>query len=110
MENIKVKEIKDDAVINIKVNKTFYMMCKSALLIIFKEVHTSKQSTEKFMESILKTPYPELGEKERIFHTLTMLIGEIEKQAKENDLIIDKEIDVEALKKEADEIEKSNED
>ena len=36
-----------------------------------------------------------------------MLISEIEKQAKENGLVLDKEIDVEALKAEA---EKSNED
>ncbi len=111
MESVKAKEIKDDAIIDIKVNKTFYMMCKAALFIIFKEVYDiSKGSSEEFIKNLTSKPYTELNDKERIFYTFTLLIGEIEKQADKNNLFVEKDINVEDLKKELEEIEKSNKD
>ena len=111
MENIKAKEIKDDAIIDIKVNKTFYMMTKSALFTIFKEVHDiSKGNSQEFVKNLTSKPYTELNDKERVFYTLTLLTGEIEKQAQENNLFQEKEINIEDLKKELEQIDKSNKD
>ena len=51
-----------------------------------------------------------MSDKERIFYTLTLLIGEIEKQATDTDQLQEKEIDVEKLKSELNKASKSNED
>lgn len=92
MESIKVQEIKDGAIINIKVNKTFYMMCKTSLYTLFKENYDIKNGNpETFIKNIVSQPYDKLNEKERLFHTFTLLIGEIETQAKAQDLLLDKD-------------------
>ena len=39
-----------------------------------------------------------MNDKERMFYTFTLLIGEVEKQAKDKDLFIDKELSVNELK------------
>ena len=92
MESIKVQEIKDGASINIKVNKTFYMMCKTSLYTLFKENYDIKNGNpETFIKNIVSQPYDKHNEKERLFHTFTLLIGEIETQAKAQDLLLDKD-------------------
>ncbi len=103
----KVKELKDDAMMNIVVNKTFYMMVKSSLLTIFKDFNTASKDS---IKNITSKPYVDLNDKERIFYTLTLLIGEIEKQALNNNMFIEKDIDAAALKKSLEEINKPNED
>ena len=40
MEVKKVKEMKDDALLDVKVNKTYYQMAKAALLTILQDVYT----------------------------------------------------------------------
>jgi len=111
MDSTKVKELKDDAILNIKVNKTFYMMVKSALIASFKDINNnSKIAPEKFIKNLTSKPYSELNEEERTFYTLTLLIGEIEKQALENDMFIEKDIDSKSLKDSLDELTKPNED
>jgi hypothetical protein len=92
MESVKVQEIKDGAIIDIKVNKTFYMMCKTSLYTLFKENYDIKNGNpETFIKNIVSQPYDKLNEKERLFHTFTLLIGEIETQAKAQDLLLDKD-------------------
>jgi len=92
MESVKVQEIKDGAIIDIKVNKTFYMMCKASLYTLFKENYDIKNGNpETFIKNIVSQPYDKLNEKERLFHTFTLLIGEIETQAKAQDLLLDKD-------------------
>jgi hypothetical protein len=44
---IKVKEIKDDALMDIKVNKNFYLMSKDALYTIFKHLLSNESEKEK---------------------------------------------------------------
>ncbi len=39
MENKKVKELKDDAILEVKVNKTYYQMCKASVFTVFKELY-----------------------------------------------------------------------
>jgi len=111
MKNQKVKELKDDAILDIKVNKTFYLMSKAALFSIFKEIHDiSKGDPQEFIKNITSSKYEELNDKERTFYTLTLLIGEIEKQAIEKDAYVEKDIDIEALKEELKNAEDANED
>lgn len=99
MESAKVKELKDDAILNIKVNKTFYLMTKSALFSAFKTVYDdSKISSEEFVKALVSKDYKDMSEQERNFYTLTLLVGEIEKQAVENNLFEEKEYSQEELK------------
>jgi len=111
MESTKVKELKDDAIMHIDVNKTFYMMVKSALITSFKDINSSpKGNAENFIKNLTSKSYADLNDKERTFYTLTLLIGEIEKQALENNMFIEKDIDPNTLKKAIKDIDKSNED
>ncbi len=111
MENKKVKELKDDVILDVKVNKTYYMMVKAALFTLLNDVYTvEKGSADEFVQEMLKKKYEELDDKQRAFYTLTLLIGEIEKQALENNAFIEKEIDTEKLKTDLKKAEKSNED
>ena len=92
----KVKQLKDDAVLNIKVNKSYYLMVKASLLTMLTEINTNKEvDITKFMKSLTTKDYNELDAKEKIFYTLTLLVGEIEKQAQDADALIEKEIDIE---------------
>jgi len=52
--------------------------------------------------------YKDMTDKERLFYTLTLLVGEIEKQALSNNAFIEKELDLETLKQEL--AAKANED
>jgi len=38
MKTAKVKELKDDAIVSVEVNKNFYLMVKAVLFQVFKEV------------------------------------------------------------------------
>ena len=108
MENTKIKELKDDAILEIKVNKSFYLMSKAGLLTILQELNQSSElNLEVFVKSIISKKYEDMNDKERTFYTLTLLVGEIEKQAVETKSYIEKEINVDQLKKD---IETSNED
>ena len=53
MESVKAKELKDDAIINVKVNKTFYMMSKAALLVLFGEVNKEKNNADNFIKNLI---------------------------------------------------------
>jgi hypothetical protein len=85
---VKVKEIKDSALIDIKVNKNFYLMSKDALYTIFKHLIDGK-SKEESVQHILTKQYQELGDFERAFYTITLLLSEIEKQVQENPNLYD---------------------
>lgn len=98
MSTVKTRELKDDAILNIKVNKTFYLMSKAALFNSFKDLHDSKLDPQEFVKSIVSKKYEEMTDEERTFYTLTLLIGEIEKQGVETNAFIEKEMSEEALK------------
>tara|TARA_R100001443_G_scaffold97836_1_gene104759 strand:- start:522 stop:866 length:345 start_codon:yes stop_codon:yes gene_type:complete len=101
MKNKKVKELKEDAILDVKVNKTYYMMSKAALFTLLNDIYTKEDGNpDKFVEDLINKEYGELDDKQRAFYTLTLLVGEIEKQAIANDAFIEKEVDVEKLKAE----------
>jgi len=111
MESIKAKELKDDAILNVKVNKTFYLMSKSALYLAFTKLHDSSVNPENFIKSVISKKYEEMTDEERTFYTLTLLVGEIEKQAIETKSFIEKDISEDDLKKALDaKVSKSSED
>lgn len=89
---ITVKEIKDNALIDIKVNKNFYLMSKDTLYTIFKHL-LNNESEKENLQNILTKDFNQLSDFERAFYTVTLLVSEIEKQVQANsDLYTEKEI------------------
>jgi len=111
MEVKKVKEMKDDALLDVKVNKTYYQMAKAALLTLLQDVYNKENGNpDTFVKDLVAKEYKDLNDKERAFYTLTLLVGEIEKQAVENNAYVEKEIDPEKIKEELEKAENSSED
>ena len=89
MKNANVKELKDDAIIDIKVNKTYYLMVKSVLFNLFTVIQKEEPGKD-FVETITKKPYNELtSDLQRSFHTITLLLAEIERKALEENMFIE---------------------
>lgn len=99
MDLIKTKELKDDAILNVKINKTFYLMSKAALFHSFAGLHDPNIDPQEFVKSVISKEYKEMNDVERTFYTLTLLVGEIEKQAFETKSFIEKEMSKEELHK-----------
>jgi hypothetical protein len=110
MESKKIKEMKDDALLNVKVNKTYYLMTKASIFTVFKELYDESGNPEEFIKQIVSQEYKNMNDKERLFYTLSLLIGEIEKQALETDSFIEKNVDIKDIKKDLISKVKSNED
>jgi len=99
-ESVKVKELQDDAILDIKVNKSFYMMVKASLFVIFKELQEQNtEKTEDILKAVMNQNYTDLNDKQRVFYTLTLIVAEMERQAQLNNLTVEKEISEEMLKK-----------
>lgn len=89
---ITVKEIKDSALIDIKVNKNFYLMSKDSLYTIFKYL-LKNESEQENLQNILTKDFNKLSDFERAFYTITLLVSEIEKQVQSNsELYTEREI------------------
>lgn len=88
---IKAKELNDDAILDIKVNKSFYLMAKAASFTILKGMNIEEKGDEYF-KSILTKKYEELDDEQRAFYTIILLLAEIEKQATELKLFTEREI------------------
>jgi len=88
---IKVKELKDDAILDIKVNKSFYLMAKAASFTILQQITAGEKGEEGFKEISTKK-YEDLDYMQRTFYTLVLVLAEIERQAKELNLYDEKEI------------------
>jgi hypothetical protein len=87
---IKVKEIKDDAIIDIKVNKAYYLMVKATSLYIFKQM--PEENREQYLKDSLTKEYKDLDEIQRAFRTITLLLSEIEQSASNQNLFDEKEV------------------
>ena len=89
-------EIADDAIIQIKVNKSFYFMLKNLGFTLYKLM--SSEESNIFNEIMIKKDtnllpdYNELSEAQRNFYTVMLLLAEIEKEAISNNLTQSKEI------------------
>ena len=108
METKKIKEMKDDVILDIKVNKSFYLMSKAALMTLLMDIkEDASKDIEVFIKTVVSKEYKDMSDKEKAFYTLTLLVGEIEKQAVEKNAYDEKEIDLSKLKQD---VEKSSED
>ena len=94
MAKITVKEIKDDALVSVQVNKSFYFMVKSVLFYLFKESDVPAEKREEALKDLMNKDYKDMTHWEQSFYTLTLFLAEIEKQAVENDQFADVEVDV----------------
>jgi len=88
---IKVKELKNDAIVDIKVNKGFYLMVKSLSYFLFQTV-TDDNEREESLKKIMTGKYEEMNDFERSFYTTTLLLAEIERVAVDQKLFEEKEI------------------
>ena len=88
---IKVKEIKDDAVLDITVNKSYYLMAKAASFAIIQSLNIEEKGDEYFKE-IIEKKYEDLDPMQRAFYTIILLLSEIERTAFENNLYDEKEV------------------
>jgi hypothetical protein len=93
---VKIREIKNDAIINISLNKNFYLMLKAVMLYIFKQ-EPDKEKYEALIKKVMSTetenePHTE---HEAAFKTMLILLAEIEKKAVESDLFDIKEVPAE---------------
>jgi hypothetical protein len=89
-------EIADDALISIKVNKSFYFMVKNLSFTLYKLM--SPEESQIFNELMEKKDnnllpdYNSLSEPQQNFYTVMLLLAEIEKEAKANNLTQSKEV------------------
>lgn len=97
MKTATVKELKDDAIVTIQVNKAYYAMTKSVLFTLFTYLQ-KEQNTEEILKNITSKSFNELStDLEKSFYTITLLLAEIENQAVKNNLFEEKEINEETL-------------
>ena len=86
----KIKEIKDDALIDIKVNKSFYLMSKAVSFYLFNKVEVEDKDT--YLKDLMTKEYKDLDDLQRSIYTVILLISEIERQASETNQFEEKEI------------------
>jgi hypothetical protein len=89
---VKVNELKDNAVVDIKVNKNYYLMVKASLFHLFTQLTSDNSQREEILKTIMEKKYDEMSDLQRTFYTLTLLITEIERSAKEQNLTEEKEV------------------
>jgi hypothetical protein len=90
---IKVKELRDDAIVSVPVNKAYYFMLKNILFYLFNQIQAQgKEEIEKSMETIKAADYSKMSQVEQCFYTVTLMISEIEKISVEQNLFDEKEV------------------
>jgi hypothetical protein len=88
---IKVKELKDDVILDVKVNKTYYVMLKKTLFFLFNQISEDEKS-EDVIKNIMGLDYNKMSEFERSFYTISLMISEIEKLTAQEGNFIEKEV------------------
>lgn len=88
---IKAKELKDDAILDIKVNKSYYLMAKAASFTILQQMNVVEKG-EEYFKSIMTQKYEDLDDLQRAFYTIILLLAEIERKATDENLYNEKEI------------------
>ena len=94
--NAKIKEIKDDALINISVNKSFYLMSKAVSFYLFTKVEA--EDKDQYLKDLMNKQYQELDDLQRSIYTVILLLAEIERQATETNQFEEKEITEDTIK------------
>ena len=90
---LKVKDLKEDAMMDIKVNRSFYLMAKAASYTILQSMGIQEMKNgDEYFKKVMNEKYEDLDDTQRAFYTIILLLAEIEKQATENNLYVEKEI------------------
>jgi hypothetical protein len=89
---VKVKELKDDILIDVQVNKGYYLMLKSTLFFIFQNMAPDDVKREESLIKIKSGKYEEMNEFEKAFYTISLMLAEIEQKAINSDNIVEKEV------------------
>jgi hypothetical protein len=87
---IKVKELKDDAIVAVQANKAYYLMMKNVLMYLYQKI--PQDTAEGYINDIMHKEYKDLDELQRAFHTVTLFLAEVERLAKEQNLYEEKEV------------------
>jgi hypothetical protein len=88
---IKVKEIKDGAVVSIKVNKSFYMMTKALSFYLYQNIGKENKNDE-YIKDIMTKSYADMDDLQKSFYTVTLLLAEMESQFKTDNMYVEKDI------------------
>jgi hypothetical protein len=88
---IKVKELNDDVLLDIKINKSFYLMAKATSVTLLKQLNIEEKGAD-YIKQISSQKYEDMTEMERAFYTVILVIAEIERQATEQKLYTEREI------------------
>ena len=90
---ITVKELKDDALVSVQVNKAYYFMMKHTLFYLFNQVQAQgAEEADKSIETIQAADYSKMSQLEQSFYTITLMLSEIERIAVEQKLFEEKEV------------------
>ena len=87
---VKVKEMRDDAIINVKVNKGYYQMTKALSFYLFTQF--TGDNKEAYLKEAIEKPYADLDDLQKSFYTVALLLAEIEKEAIASGMVEEKEI------------------
>jgi hypothetical protein len=85
----KLKELKDDALINVLVNKSYYFMVKLELFKAVENIVNTAPEEAKELEKILEKKYEDLTPNQQTIFTLSLLIAEIERVANKENLFVE---------------------
>jgi hypothetical protein len=88
---IKVKELQDDTLIDIQVNKAYYMMLKGTLHFLFNLIKDEEKRSAA-INVIMEGKYEKMDTYQRSFYTITLILAEIERVAKEKNLFEEKDV------------------
>jgi hypothetical protein len=87
--SVKLKELKDDALIDVQVNKSYYFMVKLELFNAVERIISENPEEAKDLENIITKKYDELSVLQRTIYTLSLLVAEIERVAMEKGLFVE---------------------
>lgn len=88
---IKVKEFKDDMIVDVQVNKNYYLMMKSTLFYLFQQIENIEER-EKSLEKVMSGKLEDMNDWERSFHTISLFLAEVERQGLDKKLYVEKEL------------------
>lgn len=87
--SVKLKELKDDALVNVLVNKSYYFMVKLELFNAVESIVNENPEEAKDLDKILEKKYEDLTPKQKTVFTLSLLVAEIERVAHKEGLFIE---------------------
>jgi hypothetical protein len=89
---IKVKKLKDNAVVKIEISKNFYDLVRASLYYVFSLEKDEERKAEILKKSITQEIHTPLNEYELTFKTLIHIVAEIERVAAQEGLFTEETI------------------